>query len=109
MGQREQQLINQLSTTSHRKPRLTAQPHISCSGEALGCPTLDSTSNHSKTAVLEGYSFAKTGFSRKADGHGSSQCQGKAAFRLLVSAEESQSQREKGSITLRDLCLLLGR
>lgn len=108
MGQREQQLINQLSTTSHRKPRLAAQPHISC-WEALGCPTLDSTSNHSKTAVLEGYSFAKTGFSRKADGHGSSQCQGKAAFRLLVSAEESQSQREKGSITLRDLCLLLGR
>lgn len=38
------------------------------------------------------------------------QRQGKAAFLLPVSAEGSQSCREKGSITmLRDLGLLLGR
>lgn len=35
------------------------QPHISCCWEALGCPILDSTSNQSRRANLEGYSFAK--------------------------------------------------
>lgn len=38
------------------------------------------------------------------------QCQGKAAFLLPVSAEGSQTCREKGSVTtLRDLGLLFGR
>lgn len=75
MGQRECRMINQLSTTSHRKlpgawghptsPTLVRQPHIGYCWEAVGCPMLDSTINRNRRANLEGYSFAKTGFFRE--------------------------------------------